>query len=230
MIGNELLGAVANQGRLSGTAASVNHTLLNGGNRIVWASFAAWRNPYPSLSTVTYGGVAMTYLADIVADKLSDYDMRHYVYYILEEDLPANGVNACAGVWSNSAGHSLQVWCTENSAQEVPVAQTEDEYSGATQINNLDVNITAIADDSILGAAAWDESATGTVDASQTQYLASGGTDPVSFCWYEHEVSGGADNHGYTTSATVSLLTIIIWTVRPDPAINSIILMLGANF
>ena len=230
MAGNELLGAVADQGRLSGTAASVNHTLLNGGNRIVWASFAAWRDPNPSLSTVTYGGVAMTYLADVTADVLLGYDLRQYVYYILEDDLPANGVNACAGTWSNVAGHTLQVWCTENSAQEVPVAQTEAEYSDATQVNNLDVNITAIAGDSILGAASWDESTAGTVNTGQTQYLASTGTDPVAFCWYEHEVSGGVDNHGYTLGANVSLLTIIIWTVKPDPVLNNIVLLLGANF
>ena len=229
MAGNQLLGSVADQGRLWGTAASVSHTLLSGGNRIVWASFAGWRAS-PSLSSVTYGGVSMTLLGDVTADVLSGDDLRLYVYYILEADLPANGSNTCSGTWNGTAGHTLQVWCTENSAQEAPSAYAEDEYSSAGQIDNLDVNITAVANDSILGAGSWDESASGTVDASQTEYLSSTGSDPAAFCWYEHEVSGGADNHGYTTSATVSLLTIILWTVRPDPVLSNLAILLGSNF
>jgi len=97
---------------------SGNHTLVSGSNRLVVVMIAA-ENSGATLTGVTYGGVAMT-----MAVRGPDTVDKAEIWYILEANLPADGVNSVALTWDQTTGEHCMVYVKQY--QNVSQAAPED--------------------------------------------------------------------------------------------------------
>jgi len=102
---------------------AVNHTLGAGnGNRIVVISIMMRDGTQdPDVSALTYGGVAATEAIDI--NNLGD-NAYAGVWYVLETDLPGDGVNEALLISTVPSTNTLLIWVT--SIQDANQASPED--------------------------------------------------------------------------------------------------------
>jgi len=132
-----LLSSSEFQRRAEGTPYNNSHTLLAGDNRLVVVC-AGWYDSDPDyIMSASYGGVSMTELYNSGA-----YDGGLIMWYLLEDDLPANGsqtlsiVSSPDGVMNQRVGIAV----FENVAQSV--SDSGGNYQSSTALTNT-VSLTA---------------------------------------------------------------------------------------
>jgi len=126
----------------SGTGTSLtlsfSHTLVSGTARIVIVSIGVENGNTIDVSTVTYGGVTMTFAVEGITGT-SSFRYLSEIWYILEADLPSEGSQTVAITFTGTAS-SLEVnaFCSEYTgvSQGAPEATAEHHQTMGTTITN----------------------------------------------------------------------------------------------
>jgi lambda family phage minor tail protein L len=205
---------------------TVSHTLESalGGNRLVvveviWSTTSG----NPSISGVTYGGVAMTESpSGNINVAGAGRRLQAYLWYILEADLPADGardaVVTFSGTGTGKEGH-IGISSFSNIAQIAPEEYTAVGLSSATAIN---ASISKPIDHFFVGAVG-----VLTIDSDITH-------DNTQVEWFEGSTSFGTEAFvdtidpvasviGFTSTRADSADKIVkvgaMWDVEPDPSV-----------
>lgn len=133
------IGITTNINTQAGSPQAFNHTLVagsGGGNRMVMVALSGASTNAPVYS-VTYGGVAMTELA---FNRFAAGNLNEGIWYILEADLPADGVNSVSISWTGGTGNQMIVACdtAENTVQIAPAVEYNSVVSGLTVTTEID--------------------------------------------------------------------------------------------
>lgn len=104
------------------TGLTVSHTLVAGPNRLVVVGVVVENTDTVDVASVSYGGQAMTKAVDAVTGTSGARDMMD-IWYLLEDDMPADGANNVAvslSGASNNPGVIVIASSYESVAQEAP--------------------------------------------------------------------------------------------------------------
>jgi hypothetical protein len=115
---------------------SFSHTLVSGTDRLIVVSILAENSDTYSISTVTYGGVAMTQAVDLTGG--FNYAT---LYYLLEVSLPLDGSNTVSITFTGTSNDPIQFgFCSEYTGVEQTTPEATDttyQTSGATITNDI---------------------------------------------------------------------------------------------
>ncbi|CAA6813629.1 MAG: Unknown protein [uncultured Thiotrichaceae bacterium] len=194
---NFQMGNVATMGG-GNDAQSVSHVLEAGTNRVVLAAVAIERNGTPSITSITYGGVAMNSVAgsaDIVG---SSTKMRTELFYLLDADLPSDGNNTFS-VTINGGEMSAGVVTLSGLKQQAAESVETEASSNYTSSNSLSITTTSsnVVLVDLLGAGAsngsfdvnssqteiWSESANSSRGTMSAKVVNSAGSHAMSWEW-----------------------------------------------
>jgi hypothetical protein len=196
-----------------------SHTLVAGSNRVVVVCFGAEEQNGLTVSSVTYGGKAMT-LAVSAETPDTGYKYISQIWYILAANLPANGVNDVV-ITTTGDTESLEndAYCSEYTG----VAQNAPEATNAVT-TTTDATITNTISPS---TGAWVISAAGSGNAgswnaSSPQVEVFDFNDASScFCVDELQgASGGQTSLSSTYSATVNRMARVCASFKAAPTVT----------
>jgi len=183
-----------------------SHTLVAGSNRLVVVCFAGESDGGLSVSSVTYGGTAMT-LAVSLETPDSGFKYIGQLWYILEANLPANGANNVVITTSGSTS-SLEVnaYCSEYTgvAQTAPEATNSVYTTSSATITNT---LTASAGAWVISTAGSGNAGSWTAGSPQVEAF---DFNDASSCFCVDELqgaTGGSISLSSTYSSTVNRIT-----------------------
>jgi hypothetical protein len=123
----------------SSTTLSFSHTLVSGSNRMVAVSVGVENNGNTDVTSVTYGGEAMTKAID-QATGSSGYIYISEIWYILENDLPDDGSNTVLITISSATNAEINGFAAEYTGISQGAPEATDgsfQTSGATISNTI---------------------------------------------------------------------------------------------
>jgi hypothetical protein len=205
-------GAVTNPTGIA--AATISHTLVAGFSRMVLVlagvEVGSGFGYVPGSATATYGGVSMT-LVHEYTPVLNPTTVAVLVFGLLEEDLPAPGVNAVAvrittsGTPSGSTqGVSVGVQAYENVRQAFPATFTETLLNSVTTVSqSVAIPLGGIGVDVVLCTGG---NGTKTADSGQTTLL---NFSTIGHFGVSDEVSDGSGSQAMGWSFTNTQTTLL---------------------
>jgi len=160
--------SVTDGGAISST--SFSHTLIAGSNRMVAVSVGIENNGDIDVSSVTYGGVAMTKAIDI-ATGTSGYIYLTEIWYILEANLPSDGSQTVAITLSTAGSSDMEInaLCAEYTGVNQGVPEATDSISSTA--NPIVNTISPSTDSWVISAVGVGNKGTFTHGQSQVELL-----------------------------------------------------------
>ena|SRR3990167_2315441 len=196
----------------TGTSHTAAHTVPSTGqNRaLIVIIFHGW-NIAPT--GVTYNGVAMTQIVNVVAGQLNN----GWMFYLANPDTGNHDVVAS---FADSRLRELVIFTLQDTAQSSPVDVTGTVASGASATSATKEITTTVDGDLIISWLFVDSTPTGiTDDAGQTSIRIRTGTDPQNAASEKAQTTAGAVSMGYTWTnlSPFDLYTTSIKYLAPTP-------------
>lgn len=203
-----LLGTATTATGLALDNPTFNHTLSAGSNRIAIVFVAC--NSVRTITSVTYGGVAMT----SIATAPTTGGERLAAYYLLEASLPANGVKTVSVQFSAATDYNLACFTIQDAKQQAYETSNTSYSASATTIQT---SITTVAANAwAISGALVDGIRTFTHDTGQNEI-----TDAQTTSWcamstsYEQISSPGSVTQGETQSGAAVNMYQVVFSFAP---------------